>query len=105
MNDAKAKPEDQVTLAQAFVWSYPASAHQAEAQQDLQKVRKSIADQQQAMKDAEAARQAAHAKLVQRAQARDLSLDEWKDFLRDMTQEDILKLLGRPVTAGEGYRG
>src|SRR5450631_3440890 len=35
MNDASAKPEDQLTLAQAYVWTYPSSPHQAEAQRYL----------------------------------------------------------------------
>ena len=101
MNDAAAKPEDQLMLAQAYVWAYAASPHQAEAEQYLQQVQKKLADQRQAQKDAEAARAAARAALVQRAQARDLSLHEWRDFLRDMSQDDLLKYLGRP-TSNEG---
>jgi chromosome segregation ATPase len=103
MNDAAAKPEEQIMLAQAYVWAYPADPHQAAAQQYLQQVQKKLADQQQAEKEAEAARAAAHAKLVQRAQAKDLSLAEWKDFLRDMSQEDLLKCLGPPSFHGNGY--
>jgi len=103
MNDAGAKPEEQLMLAQAYVWAYPTNPHQTEAQQYLAQVQKKIADQQQAEKDAEAARQTARAKLLQRVAVRDLSLDEWKDFLRDMSQEDILKYLGRPQTQGVDY--
>ncbi len=103
MNDITAKPQDQILLAQAYVWAYPANPHQAEAQQYLQQVQKKVADQQQSEKEAEAAREAARARLVQRAQAKDLSLAEWKDFLRDMSQEDLLKYLGQPSTRGNGY--
>ena len=103
MNNASAKPQEQLMLAQAFMWAYPASPHQAEAQQYLQQVQKKMVDQQQAEKEAEAAREAARAKLVQRAQAKDLSLDEWKDFLRDMSQEDLLKYLGPPSLHGDSY--
>jgi hypothetical protein len=103
MNDAAAKLEDQIALAQAYVWTYPASPHESEAQQYLQQMQKKLADQRQAEKDAEAARAAAHAKLVQRAQARDLSLNEWRDFLRNMSQDDLLKLLGRPTSQTDDY--
>lgn len=96
MKNAGAKPEDQLVQAQAYIWAYPASPHLAEAQQDLQEVQQKLADQRQAEKDAEAARAAARAKLVERVQARDLSLTEWRDFLRDMSQDDLLKYLGRP---------
>ena len=103
MNAANAKLEDQIAQGQAYVWTYPDSPHESEAQQYLQQTRKKLADQQQAEKDAEAAREAAHAKLVQRAQARDLSLNEWRDFLRDMSQEDLVKLLGRPTSQSDDY--
>ena len=98
MSDSGAKLQDQIVMAQAYVWTYPASPHESEAQQYLQQAQKKLADQQQAEKDAEAAREAAHAKLVQRAQAHDLSLGEWRDFLRDMSQDDLMKLFGRPTT-------
>jgi len=103
MNDTTAKPQEQIVLAQAYVWAYPTNPHQAQAQQYLQQVQKKLADQQQAEKEAEAAREAAHAKLVQRAQAKDLNLAEWKDFLRDMSQEDLLKYLGPPSFHGNDY--
>lgn len=103
MNNASAKPEDQLPLAQAYIWAYPTSPHTADAQQYLQQLQKKLADQKQAVKDAEAARQAARAKLLQRVQNRDLSLNEWKDFLRDMSQEDILKYLGRPTRSAGQY--
>jgi hypothetical protein len=103
MSDPGAKPEEQRVLAQAYVWTYATSPHLAEAQQDLQQVQKKIADQLQAAKDAEAARVAARAKLIQRAQAHDLSLAEWRDFLRDMSQEDLLKYLGAPQTQQPDY--
>ena len=103
MNDAGAKPEEQIALAQAYVWTYPASPHEGDAQQYLQQVQKKLADQRQAEKDAEAARAAARAELVQRAQAHDLSLGEWRDFLRDMSQDDLVKLLGRPTSQRGDY--
>ena len=56
MNDAGAKPEEQIAQAQAYVWAYPASPHQSDAQQYLQQVRKKLADQRQAGKEAEVAR-------------------------------------------------
>jgi hypothetical protein len=101
MNDSGAKLEDQIALAQAYVWTYPASPHESDAQQYLQQVQKQKADLRQAEKDAEAAREAAHAKLVQRAQAHDLNLNEWRDFLRDMSQDDLVKLLGPPTSTSE----
>jgi chromosome segregation ATPase len=103
MNDTAAKPEHQIALAQAYVWTYPTSPHESEAQQILQQLQKKLADEIQAEKDAEAARVAAHAKLVQRAQAKDLSLLEWRDFLRDMSQDDLVKLLGRPTSQSGDY--
>jgi len=103
MSDANAKPEDQRVSAQAYVWAYPASPHQADAQHYLEAVQKKIADQAQADADAEAAREAAHAKLVQRAQARDLSPVEWRDFLLNMSQEDLLKFLGPPQNIDHDY--
>jgi hypothetical protein len=103
MNDATAKPEEQIALAQAYVWTYPASPHESDAQQYLQMIQKKLADQKQAEKDAEAARAAARAALVARAQARDLSMAEWRDFLRDMSQDDLLKLMGRPSLITPDY--
>src|ERR1035437_5701955 len=103
MNDSGAKPEEQLALAQSYVWAYATSPHQAEAQQYLQQVQKKLTDQEQAEKDAEAARVAARAKLVQRVQAKDLSLSEWRDFLRNMSQDDLVKFLGRPTSQRGDY--
>ena len=103
MNEAGAKTEDQIALAQAYVWTYPASPHESDAQQYLQQMQKKLADQRQAERDAEAARAVARAKLVQRAQARDLNLNEWRDFLRDMSQDDLVKILGRPTSQKGDY--
>jgi hypothetical protein len=103
MNDPGAKMEEQIALAQAYVWTYPTSPHESEAQQYLQQTQKKLADQQQAEKDDEAARAAAYVKLVLRAQARDLSLAEWRDFLNGMSQEDLVKLIGQPTSQTDGY--
>jgi len=103
MSDSVAQAKDQVILAQAYVWAYPMSPHAAEAQQFLQQVHKKIADEQQAAKDAEAARIAAHAKLVARGQAHDLSLLEWRELLRGMSQTDLVKLLGQPSSQKSSY--
>ncbi len=103
MKDPKAKPSDQLAAAQAYVWSYPGSIHMAEAQQDLQQVQKEIADAVQKEKDDVAAKAAAWASLIQRAQARDLKLSEWNVFLKDMTEEDVVKYIGLPPTRGQDY--
>jgi hypothetical protein len=100
MNDATAKPEDQIALAQAYVWTYPASPHVAEAQRYLQQIEQKLAAQRKAIADAETAREIAHARLVLRAQAHALSLTEWRDFLRDMSEDELVKLLGRPTSSG-----
>ena len=103
MKDPKAKPEEQMASAQAYVWAYPTSPHSAEAQQDLQQLQQKLADRQQAEKDAAAARAAARASLMQRAQAKDLKVSEWNDFLRNMSQEEVVKYIGRPQTYGQDY--
>jgi len=103
MNDPAAKLQDQIILAQAYVWTYPASPHEAEAQRFLQQIQKKLADQAEAETETEAARIAAHARLVQRAQARDLSLSEWRDFLQGMSQDDLVKLIGRPTSQSGDY--
>jgi len=103
INDPTSKPEDLIALAQAYAWTYPTSPHAGEAQQYLLETQKTVANAQEAAKEAEAARVAAHAKLVQRAQAKDLNLSEWRDFLRDMSQDDLVKLFGRPTSETDGY--
>jgi len=103
MKDSSAKTDDQLALAQAFVWTYPTSPHAPEAQQELAQMQKQIATQQQTAKDAEAAREAAHADLIKRAEAKELSLEEWRGFLNDMSQEDLLKYLGQPDKRGDDY--
>jgi hypothetical protein len=103
MSDPAATPEEQMALAQAYVWAYATSPHEAEAEQYLEQVEKQKANQLQAEKDAEAARQAARAKLIERAQARQLSLGEWRSFLQDMSQDDLLKYLGKPTAQEDGY--
>jgi chromosome segregation ATPase len=103
MNDTSVKPDEQIALAQAYVWTYPASPHESEAEQYLQQLHKKLAEQQQAETDAEVARADARTKLIQRAQTRDLSLGEWRDFLRDMSQDDLVKLLGRPTSENDNY--
>jgi len=102
MTDTTAKPEDQVLLAQVFVWSYPTSPHLPQAQIYLQQVQKQIADHIQAVKDAAAAAAAARAALLLRVQNKDLSLNEWKDFLNNMSQADVVKYLGQP-SQQDGY--
>ncbi len=44
-----------IALAQAYVWTYPASPHAADAQEYLSAGQKKLADQEKAEKDAEAA--------------------------------------------------
>ncbi len=41
--------------------------------------------------------------MVQRAQAHDLNIDEWRDFLRNMSQDDLVKLIGRPTSQSLDY--
>ncbi len=103
VHDPTAKPGDVMALAQAYVWTYPASPHEADAQQLLSSWQKKLADQEQAEKDADAAREAAHAELVRRALAHDLSLGEWRDFLRGMSEVDLLKLFGQPTSKQDDY--
>jgi hypothetical protein len=103
MKNPSASSEQRLELAQAFVWSYPTDPHQTEAGEDLRQVQRQIAAQRQAVRDDAMARAAARAKLVQRAEARELSLSEWQDFLRDMSQEELLTYLGRPQTQQADY--
>jgi exonuclease VII large subunit len=103
ISDGDAKLEDQIALAQAYVWTYPTSPHEGDAQQYLQQAQKKMADNQQAEKDAEAARTSAHANLVRRALAHNLSVSEWRDFLRNMSQEDLVKLIGQPSAQSNDY--
>jgi len=100
---AGASPQEEMTLAQAYVWAYPSSPHQSDAEQYLEEAQKAIADQQENAKETEATRVAARAALVQRAQAHDLSLNEWRGFLLNMSEEDLLKYLGPPDAQGSGY--
>jgi len=102
-DDPNAKPEDVLVLAQAYVWTYPASPHESDAEQYLATVQKKLADQKQAEQDAEAARAAAHALTVRRALAHELSVPEWRDFLRGMSQEDLVKLFGQPSSKQDDY--
>jgi len=101
--EAAAPAGEVIALAQAYVWTYPDCAHEAEAQQILSRWQARLAADQQAQKEAEAARAAAHAELVRRALARDLSLPEWRDFLRGMSQVDLVKLLGQPSSTQDDY--
>jgi len=103
MKNTSAQPNDQLALAQAYVWTYPTSPHAAEATHDLQQLEKKIADQAQAASDAEAARLAAQAKLLQRVQAHDLSLGEWRAFLQDKTQAEVVQYLGGPSSKQDEY--
>jgi hypothetical protein len=95
--EASAELDARRVLAQAYVWAYPGSPHQADAQHDLQDVQKKTVDLTQSLADAEAARVAAHDKLVARAQAHDLNIGEWRDFLFNMSKQDLLKFLGQPA--------
>jgi len=75
----------------------------AEAQQYLQQAQLKEANESQEEKDAEAARVAARAKLLQRVQARDLSLQEWRDFLYNMSEEDVVRYIGQPDAEEDDY--
>ena len=103
MKNPAIAPEQRLALAQAFVWAYPTDPHQTEAVQDLQQVQKQLNDRREAAKAAELSQAAARALLLRRVKAHALSLQEWKDFLRDMSQEDLLTYLGRPQSQGNGY--
>jgi hypothetical protein len=103
MKDSSAKIEDQLALAQAYVWTYPGSLHMGEAEQDLQQVQKKIADQIQAAKDADAAQTAAQLKLLQRVKAHDLDLGEWRAFLQDKSQDEVRQYLGDPSAQADDY--
>jgi hypothetical protein len=103
MKNTSAQLNDQLAQAQAYVWTYPASPHAAEATQDLRQLEKKIADQTQAASNAEAAQLAARAKLLQRVQARDLNLSEWRAFLQDKTQAEVTQYLGAPSSQQDEY--
>jgi hypothetical protein len=103
MKKSDADPNDQLVLAQAYVWTYPTSPHADEAEHDLQQVEKKIADQAQAAKEADAARLAAQAKLLQRVQAHDLDLAEWRAFLQDKSQPEVVQYLGQPTSRQDEY--
>lgn len=103
MKSPHVAPKERLILAQAFIWSYPTDPRQAEAQEDLQQTQQLIAAQEGSVKQTNAERLAARARLLQRVQARQLSLPEWRSFLQDLSQEDLLKYLGRPETEDDGY--
>jgi len=103
MKDPAAKPDDQMALAQAYVWTYPGGKHTGEAEQDLQQMQKKIADQVAAAKDAAAAQTAAQLKLLQRVKAHDLSLGEWRAFLQDKSQDEVRQYLGDPSGTTDDY--
>jgi len=103
MKNPAAKVEDQMALAQAYVWTYPGSAHMGEAEQDLQQLQKKIADQVQAANDAAAAQTAAQLKLLQRVKAHDLDLGEWRAFLQDKSQDEVEQYLGAPTSKADDY--
>lgn len=103
MKNPTAKPGDQVALAQAYVWTYPASAHAAEAEHDLQQLEKKIADQVQAVKETEAAQLVAQATLLRRVQAHDLNLGEWRAFLQDKSRAEVVQYLGQPSSREDEY--
>jgi hypothetical protein len=103
MKNSSTTPEQQLALAQAYVWTYPTSPHEAEAQKDLEQIQKKLADQVQAGNNADAARTAAQAKLLQRVKARDLSLEEWSRFLQDKTQTEVTEYLWHPTATEDDY--
>jgi hypothetical protein len=103
MKNTTAKTEDQEALAQAYVWTYPASPHAAEAEHDLQQLEKKIADQVQTTREDEAAKLAAQAKLLQRVQAHNLSLAEWRAFLQDKSEAEVTQYLGQPSSQKGEY--
>jgi hypothetical protein len=103
VHDPASAPGDIIALAQAYVWTYPSGPHEADAQQILSIWQKKLADQEQAEKDAEAARDAAHADLLRRGQAHELTLSEWRDLLRGMSQSDLVRLFGQPTGKQDDY--
>jgi hypothetical protein len=98
MKDPNARPEGQLARAQAYVWTYPDSPHEAEAAKDLQQLQKQLGDRQQAADNAAAAATAAQVKLLQRVRAHDLSLGEWRAFLEDKSQSEVTGYLGTPTS-------
>ena len=102
MKNSAVKPSYRLTLAQAYVWTYPSSPHLDEATRDVQKLQQQIADQLEAAKEADAAQQAAQLKLLQRAKAHNLSLGEWRTFLQDKSQDEVQEVLGDPARQDAG---
>ncbi len=103
LENPAASLQDQMALAQAFVWTYPGSPHAGEAESDLQQLQKKIADRTQAAEDAAAAWQAAQLKLLQRVKAHDLSLAEWRAFLQDKSRDEVTQYLGAPSSQNGDY--
>jgi len=103
LENPAASLQDQMALAQAFVWTYPGSPHAGEAEGDLQQLQKKIADQVQAANDAAAAQTAAQLKLLQRVKAHDLDLGEWRAFLQDKSQDEVEQYLGAPTSKADDY--
>ena len=103
LENPAASLQDQMALAQAFVWTYPGSSHAGEAESDLQKLQKKIADRTQAAQDAAAAQEAAQLKLLVRVKAHDLSLAEWRAFLEDKSRDEVTQYLGAPASRNGDY--
>jgi len=103
VKDPAARTDDQMALAQAYVWTYPGGTHTGEAEQDLQQIQKKIADQVQAAKDAAAAQTAAQLKLLQRVKAHALDLGEWRAFLQDKSQDEVRQYIGDPSAQADDY--
>lgn len=105
LKNASAKPEDQMALAQAYVWTYPGGAHTADADKDLQQLQRKIADQAQAAKEADAARTAAQLKLLARVKTHDLTLGEWRAFLQDKSKAEVVQYLGEASYQADDFWG
>ena len=108
MNDSGASLQDQLIMAHAFIWTYSTSPHQVDAlwNSTCNKFRRNRRIRCSPDKDKEAARQAAscgYCCWTPGAGQDSLTFAEWKDFLQDMSQEDLLKYMGHPQSQYSDY--
>jgi hypothetical protein len=95
--DPNAKLPVKLAAAHQFIWSFPTSSLLPQANAILADLNKQDADEKQRLADDAKKKQERLDFLTKGAQEHNLLIEDWREFLRNMTQDEVLLYVGAPT--------
>ncbi len=97
--DTSVSLDDQVAQAQKFLWAFPTSSLLPEGQKIMDMLQGKVTERDQKIADDKRKIAERLAYLTDGAMKHNLRLEEWREFLKDKTQDEVAAAMGNPDSA------